>query len=167
MLEEHAKIMSILQSAGEVVGRKKLQKMIFIAKKLNYPFYERYDFHYYGPYSEEVTLKVEELSNLGLVREKQERNKGYYQYRYALTSEGEQFLKNYAVMPPSFDACVTAMNKENARFLELVSTILYFAHLPKEEITRKISILKEKQRYEAAEIDKAFQFIDSLEAVVN
>ncbi len=167
MLEEHAKIMSILQSAGEVVGRKKLQKMIFIAKKLNFPFYERYDFHFYGPYSEEVTLKVEELSNLGLVREKQEKNKGYYQYRYALTVEGEQFLKNYDVMPPSLDECVTAMNKKNARFLELVSTILYFGHLPKKEINRKISILKEKQHYEEVEIDAAFQFIDSLEAVVN
>jgi uncharacterized protein YwgA len=39
--------MKVFASAGEVIGRKKLQKMVYIAKKLNYPFYEKYNFHFY------------------------------------------------------------------------------------------------------------------------
>ncbi len=93
MLTEHAKVMALLKDAGEVVGRKKLQKMVYISKKLKLPFQERYNFHMFGPYSEELTLRVEELSNLGFVKEVKEKKAGYYQYRYALTEDGETFFK--------------------------------------------------------------------------
>lgn len=165
MLEEHVKLMTVLQTAGEVVGRKKLQKMIFIAKKLNFPFYEKYDFHFYGPYSEEVTLKVEELTNLGLVLEVQEKVNGYVQYRYALSEEGERFLTNFNVDFPALRDCVLMMNKENARFLELVSTVLYFEHFNKDEIIQKVEAVKEKQRYTQSEIEHAFEFIEQLKTL--
>lgn len=167
MLKEHAKLMAVLQNAREVVGRKKLQKMIFIAKKLNFPFYEKYDFHFYGPYSEEVTLKIEELVNLGLVVEIQEKVSGYVQYRYSLSDEGEQFLTDYDVNPFALQRCVETMNNESARFLELVSTMLYFEHLDKHEIVQKVSVVKEKQHYSERELDDAFQFIETLKALVH
>ena len=65
MLENHAKLMQFFSSTDEIVGRKKLQKMIYILKKCEIPFEERYQFHFYGPYSEELTLRVEEMCNLG------------------------------------------------------------------------------------------------------
>ena len=33
--------------------------MIYIAKKLHFPFEEKFEFHFYGPYSEELTLQLE------------------------------------------------------------------------------------------------------------
>lgn len=165
MLEEHVKLMSVLQTCGEVVGRKKLQKMIFIAKKLNFPFYEKYDFHFYGPYSEEVTLKIEELSNLGLVEEIQEKVNGYVQYRYSLSEAGERFLTNFHVDFPSLRDCVQMMNKENARFLELVSTILYFDEFARDEIIRKVEAVKANQQYTEQEFQHAFKFIEKLKAL--
>lgn len=69
MLKEHAKLMKVFSDSGEIIGRKKLQKMIYIAKKMQFPFYEKYDFHFYGPYSEELTLQIEELCNLGFLHE--------------------------------------------------------------------------------------------------
>lgn len=167
MLEEHAKLMAVLQNAGEVIGRKKLQKIIFIAKKLNFPFYEKYDFHFYGPYSEEVTLKIEELVNLGLVQETQEKVRGYVQYRYSLSDEGEQFLTNYTVNSALLHQCVNTMNQESSRFLELVSTILYFEPLAKSEVIQKIAVVKEKQNYSESELDEAYEFIASLHASVH
>lgn len=167
MLEDHAKLMLVLQTAGEVVGRKKLQKMIFIAKKLNFPFYEKYNFHFYGPYSEEVTLKIEELINLGLVIEREEKESGYVKYRYSLSEAGERFLCNYNVDFPCLRDCVEMMNRKNARFLELVSTILYFDHLHKQDIIQKIASLKEKQNYSEQEIADAFQMIDTLKTLVH
>lgn len=65
--------MKVFSDSGEIVGRKKLQKIIYIAKKLELPFYEKYDFHFYGPYSEELTLQVEELCNLGFLHEVKEK----------------------------------------------------------------------------------------------
>ena len=76
MLEEHAKIVQFITLAGEVAGRKKLQKMVYIAKKMNFPFQEKYQFHIYGPYSEELTLRVEELCNMAFLL-KREKIKGH------------------------------------------------------------------------------------------
>ncbi|GLI86511.1 YwgA family protein [Rossellomorea marisflavi] len=167
MLKEHAKLMSAFMASGEVIGRKKLQKMIFIAKKLAFPFQERFEFHFYGPYSEELTLRVEELCNMGFISEVKEKKGGYYQYRYSVTEEGEDFLKIYEKDMPFLEDCLTDMNGQSARFLELVSTVLYFDTLPKEEVAEKVFTLKSKQKYTNEEVDEAYAYIESLKKVIH
>jgi uncharacterized protein YwgA len=162
LLDDHAKVMQAVLAAGEIIGRKKLQKMIYIAKKMDFPFQERFQFHFYGPYSEELTLRVEELCNMGFLNEVKEKKGGYYQYRYTLTDSGKEFLSLNEVEMPMLDGCLVDMNDQNARFLELVSTVLYFDNLPKEEVTKKVFTLKSSQRYTEAEIDEAYQYIDTL-----
>ncbi|GMB09840.1 hypothetical protein EDD69_10296 [Thermolongibacillus altinsuensis] len=166
MLIEHAKIMKALAAVGEIVGRKKLQKMIYIAKKIDFPFYEKFDFHFYGPYSEELTLRIEELCNLGFLHEVKEKKGGYYQYRYMLTESGEEFLSHYELDMPHLEDCLRDMNEQSARFLELVSTILYFEDLSKEEIKEKVFTLKSKQRYTEEEIEQAHSYIEQLRSKV-
>ncbi|MFS0863031.1 YwgA family protein [Fredinandcohnia sp. 179-A 10B2 NHS] len=166
MLTEHAKIMKAFSAAGEITGRKKLQKMIYIAKKIEYPFYEKYNFHFYGPYSEELTLRVEELCNLGFLDEVKEKKGGYYQYRYSLTEKGEQFLSHYQLDMPPLENCMQTLNNQNARFLELVSTVLYFEGLEKEEVKEKIFTLKSKQRYTDEEVEEAYEYINSIRNLV-
>lgn len=73
MLKDHAKLMHAIAVSEEIVGRKKLQKMIYIAKNIAFPFQERFQFHFYGPYSEELTLRVEELCNMGFLNEVKEK----------------------------------------------------------------------------------------------
>ena len=92
MLKDHAKVMQAIAASGESSEEKKLQKMIFIAKKLDFPFGEKFQFHFYGPYSEELTLRVEELCDMGFLDEVKEKKGGYYQYRYTLTENGSEFL---------------------------------------------------------------------------
>ncbi|MDQ0162656.1 YwgA family protein [Bacillus alveayuensis] len=162
MLKEHAKLMKVFAISEEIIGRKKLQKIIYIAKKLNFPFYEKYNFHFYGPYSEELTLRIEELCNLGFIDEVREKKGGYYQYKYTLTKAGEEFLSHYDMSIPHLQDCMMDLNAQSARFLELVSTILYFEELTKEEIIEKVFTLKSKQRYTEGEIEEAFQYIESL-----
>ncbi|WP_106406295.1 YwgA family protein [Bacillus marinisedimentorum] len=162
MLVEHAKLMKVFADVGEVVGRKKLQKMIFIAKKMGYPFHEKYNFHFFGPYSEELTLKIEELCNLGFLDEVKEKKGGYMQYRYTLTGDGEQFLAHYEVDNPSLHTCMADMNGQSSRFLELVSTVLYFGDLEKDQVKEKIFMLKSKQNYSEEEIDEAYRYIEGL-----
>ncbi|RXZ01216.1 YwgA family protein [Fictibacillus sp. S7] len=166
MFDDHLKVITVIKEAGEVVGRKKLQKMIYIAKKLNFPFQEKYEFHFYGPYSEELTLRVEELCNLGYLLEKKEKVSGYSQYRYSLNEEGEGFLASYGTSIPKLGECIRTMNKQSSRFLELVSTILFFYHLPVEEVTDKIHTLKAKQKYTKEEIQEGYKFISQLEGCI-
>ncbi|MEH7115837.1 YwgA family protein [Neobacillus vireti] len=166
MLKDHAKLMQAIMVSGEITGRKKLQKMIYIAKKVDFPFHERFQFHFYGPYSEELTTRVEELCNMGFLNEVKEKKGGYYQYRYTLTDAGKEFLSLNEVEMPSLDDCFNDMNEQNARFLELVSTVLYFDNLSKEEVADKVFTLKSSQRYTLAEIDEAYQYIETLKTKI-
>jgi uncharacterized protein len=154
--------MYAIEATGEITGRKKLQKIIYIAKKLSFPFQERFQFHFYGPYSEELTLRIEELSNMGFIEEVREKKGGYFQYRYTLTDPGKEFLSLTEVEMPSLSECLVDMNTQNARFLELVSTVLYFDSLEREEVKEKIFTLKSKQKYTEEEITEAYSYIEAL-----
>ncbi|MBD7966319.1 YwgA family protein [Fictibacillus norfolkensis] len=166
MFEDHLKVVTLIQEAGEVVGRKKLQKMVYIAKKLNFPFQEKYQFHFYGPYSEELTLKIEELCNMGYIHEVKEKVSGYSQYRYAVNEEGQNLLSTYGAQIDKLGSCVRSMNEQSSRFLELVSTVMYFEKLEKDEIKEKVQTVKAKQKYTEEEMDEAFNYIDSLKGQV-
>lgn len=163
LLEDHAKLLAVLKESEEIVGRKKLQKMIYIGQKLQYPFHERFQFHFYGPYSEELTLQVEELTNLGVMIETKEKKGGYYQYRYVLTDDGADFLNNFDLQLPNLHDCMTSLNGQSARFLELVSTIFYFDHLSRDEIVDKVHTVKKKQHYTDDEMEQAFAYIETLQ----
>lgn len=162
MLTEHAKLMKVFSSSGEITGRKKLQKMIYIAKKIDFPFYEKYDFHFFGPYSEELTIRIEELCNLGFLNEMHEKKGGYFQYRYSLTEAGEEFLSHYDLDMPPLKACMEDLNGQSARFLELVSTVFFFDTLEKEEVKEKVHKLKSKQKYTDDEIEQAYTYIETI-----
>ncbi|WP_400162206.1 YwgA family protein [Brevibacillus sp. TJ4] len=166
MLRRHAKIIRLIEVAGEVSGRKKLQKMVYIAKHLNMDFDERYEFHMYGPYSEELTLRVDELCNMGLLDEQVESKGAIHMYRYTLNETGRDFLRYNEVDLGPGERAISRMNEENSRFLELVSTILYFSHLPYEEMKNKIFTLKSKQRYTEEEIAKGQEFVAELKSLM-
>ncbi|QKS72820.1 YwgA family protein [Paenalkalicoccus suaedae] len=162
MLDQHAKLLSLLKQTGEIVGRKKLQKMVYIAKKLDLPFYEKYQFHMFGPYSEELTLRVEEMCNVQFIEEVKEKKAGYQQYRYQLSEKGEAFLQMAPDALPAKEAMLQDMNEQSSKFLELVSTVLYFEELSKEEVKAKVYKLKAKQNYSDEDIDEAYRYIERL-----
>ncbi|MBA2175225.1 YwgA family protein [Halobacillus locisalis] len=162
MLENHAKLMQFFSSTDEIVGRKKLQKMIYILKKCEIPFEERYQFHFYGPYSEELTLRVEEMCNLGFISETKEEKKSYYQYRYKLTDNGQEFLEHYENNMPPLNEHIKVMNEKSSRFLELVSTMLFFEELPREEVKEKVHTVKSTQNYSDEDIENGWEFIEKI-----
>ncbi|WP_067728452.1 YwgA family protein [Oceanobacillus damuensis] len=162
MLNNHAKLMQFFSVADGVTGRKKLQKMIYILQKCNVPFEEKYQFHFYGPYSEELTLRVEELCNLGFLQEEKEDKSNYYQYNYKITSTGEDFLDQFLLDMPDMTTKVGMLKERSSRFLELVSTMFYFDDLPLEENIEKVHTVKPKQNYSHEEIQEAVTFIKKL-----
>ena len=166
MLQEHAKIVQFITLAGEVTGRKKLQKMVYIAKKMNFPYQEKYQFHMFGPYSEELTLRVEELCNMDFISEKMEDKGSYVQYTYACTEEGRQFLSTMSTHHENLDQCIDRLNIKSSRFLEMVSTLLYFDYLPREEQIEKLHVVKGKLNFSETEIEEDFTFIKDLQAVI-
>ncbi|WP_085994004.1 YwgA family protein [Oceanobacillus senegalensis] len=165
MLDNHAKLMQFFSIAKDVTGRKKLQKMIYILQKCNVPFEEKYNFHFYGPYSEELTLRVEELCNLGFLNEVREDKSNYYQYNYTITDDGKDFLQQFAMDMPEYQEKVEKLKAKSSRFLELVATMFYFDDLHVEEIIKKVHTVKPKQKYSDEEIKEAIQFIKDIKVV--
>ncbi|WP_042221376.1 YwgA family protein [Oceanobacillus manasiensis] len=159
MLTNHAKLMQFFSVANEVTGRKKLQKMIYILQKSKLPFEEKFQFHFYGPYSEELTLRVEELCNLHFINEEKEDKSNYHQYRYSITEDGQSFLDQFAMDMPDLGTKVEMLKGKSSRFLELVATMLYFDDLPLEENIQKVHAVKPKQKYTDDEIQEAISFI--------
>jgi uncharacterized protein YwgA len=162
MLKEHAKLLVLFQEAGEVIGRKKLQKIVYISKKFRFDFQEKFNFHFYGPYSEELSLQIEELTNLGFIQESKENKGGYSQYKYELSKQGREYLGIYPTEMEGYDQFVGLVNQESSRFLELVSTMLYFDKLDKEEMIEKIGKVKSRQNYSEEELEKALEFCEDL-----
>lgn len=164
MLEEHAKIIQFIGAADGITGRKKLQKMVYIAKKLQYPYKEKYEFHMYGPYSHELTLRVEELCNMGFLYEERQDKGSYVQYKYQMTDAGAHFTQMAQVgdATPALVASIEQMKNKSSRFLELVSTLLFFDHLPKEEQIEKLQVVKGKLNFTAEEIEEAYEFVLNL-----
>ncbi|MFA9559916.1 YwgA family protein [Evansella sp. AB-rgal1] len=162
MLQEHCKLLAVLKETGEIVGRKKLQKLIYIAKKLEFPFFEKYQFHMFGPYSEELNLRVEEMCHLMFVEEVKEKKAGYYQYRYTLSQKGDEFLQLSDYELPKTKEILNEINSKSSKFLELVSTVLYFEDLTRKEVEEKVFTLKAKQNYTIEDITEAYEFIENL-----
>ncbi|MFJ5769481.1 YwgA family protein [Psychrobacillus sp. NPDC093180] len=164
MLEEHAKIIQFIGAADGITGRKKLQKMVYIAKKLDYPYKEKYEFHVYGPYSHELTLRVEELCNMGFLQEDRQDKGSYVQYKYQMTNAGEHFtqMAQLEEAAPALVECISQMKNKSSRFLELVSTLLFFDHLPKEEQIEKLHAVKGKLNFTEEEIADAYEFVMNL-----
>lgn len=162
MLKEHAKLLVLFQEAGTIEGRKKLQKIVYISKKFNFNFKEKFNFHFYGPYSEELTLQVEELTNLGFIKEVKESKGSFSQYKYELSTQGKEYLQLYPTAIEGYDEFIERLNQESSRFLELISTVLYFDKLTKEELLDKIGKVKSRQNYAVDEIEEALLFCENM-----
>ncbi|MFC4713133.1 YwgA family protein [Planococcus dechangensis] len=163
MLQEHARIVDFIATAEGVTGRKKLQKMIYIMKKLNVPFAEKYAFHIYGPYSEELTARIEELCDMGFLSEALEDKGSYVQYKYTVTSEGIEFRNAIGASFLKHPQAAALLNAKSGRFLELTATLLYFDHLDREAQIAKLHSVKGKLNFTEAEIEEAFLFLGELE----
>ncbi|TWT27605.1 YwgA family protein [Planomicrobium sp. CPCC 101110] len=166
MLQEHAKIVDFISLAEGITGRKKLQKMIYILKKMGVPFQEKYEFHIYGPYSEELTARVEELCDMGFVSEELEDKGSYVQYKYSVTAEGMEFSNALGKSVLGNPSQAVKLNEKSGRFLELTATLLYFDHLERAEQIEKLHVVKGKLNFTNEEINQAFEFIEELSVLM-
>ncbi|MFX3617599.1 MAG: YwgA family protein [Sporolactobacillus sp.] len=158
MLEEHAKLAELIRQAGGISGRKRVQKVVYILQKLGFAFHESYHLQIHGPYSEELTLQMEELCEFGFLLESA--NPGNESVRYTLSESGTRFLNQHRDVLPDLSPIVRQLAAEKASFLELVAGLLYFETLPADRIFEKICTLNKKAGHE--QISNAKNYIESL-----
>ncbi|MCO7176291.1 YwgA family protein [Sporolactobacillus kofuensis] len=160
MLEDHAKIASLIRQAGEISGGKKLQRIVYILQKLGYPFKQIFHFHFSGPYSEELSVQLEELCDFGFLVETREEKGEEERFRYRLSEAGEGFLSHYKNVLPDMKNLTQKLIDQNAQFLECVALLLYFDHLPHREAIEKIKSIEQKPI--GSDLDCATLFIEEI-----
>lgn len=157
MLNDYYSIIELLRIAGEIEGRKKMQKIVYILKSLGANFIEDFYFHYYGPYSDTLTVKLEELKSMNIIEEIKDESGAFPKYTYRLKIEDND-IKNGL---EKYRSLIDILNGQNARFLELVATVIYFNQegYSREEICEKVKIVKSEKNYTDDEIDSVFDFL--------
>jgi uncharacterized protein len=118
----------LLVTAGEVRGRKKLQKMVFIAQQLGYPFSEPFTLHVWGPFSEKLAVKLKEMTDWGFAQEKVLPGPaGNQHYVYTPGANAAVALAGAPPLahPDRLVKLVRHLNAQDATFLEGVATVLY------------------------------------------
>ncbi|MDI6602227.1 MAG: hypothetical protein QME46_10715 [Thermoanaerobacteraceae bacterium] len=163
-LEDYVSIIELLNIAGEIEGRKKLQKIVYILKNLGANFVEDFYFHYFGPYSDTLTVELEELKSMNIIEEEKEENGSYPKYKYRLKPNDNYTYENHGNLE-KYRALIEKLNNQKARFLELVATIMYFKQegYSRDKIISKVKIVKSDKNYTNEEIESAFEFLRDIQ----
>jgi uncharacterized protein YwgA len=123
MFQQYQPLCALLVAAGAVRGRKKLQKMVYIAQTLGYPFGEPFQLHMYGPYSDTLTTRLREMQDWGFGHETEEPGPGggpVYTYR-----PGARAAALVQEIPPGLRDLAVHLNEQDPTLLEGVATLLY------------------------------------------
>jgi|SRR5437016_3956665 len=125
----------LVQWAGTLRTRKRLQKVVFLLKTAGFPFDDEFSLHYFGPYSSDVAERTDEMTNLGLLEEQSVGNVAGQQYNYTLTGEAQQRLASLEATPQGqtmakqltlFKDQAKQLLDTDVRELEVAATIVYF-----------------------------------------
>lgn len=161
-------VVGFFSVAGAVSGRKMLQKAIYLAKEFGFPgLRERFDFHWYGPFSETLANEVQELVQLGVLQENVLHRDTYVLYEYKLNDSAIGYFGQAAREAQRHRSLVLRIVKENARFLELAATLHYFTRLGCNEVEaeQQLARVKADKNYTSADIRSAWHFLAELETL--
>lgn len=151
MNESLKSLLGLVSLNGEIRGRKKFQKLVYILKHMNYDFKEDYTYHYYGPYSSTLQMEIDSLVQSDLLKE----NVDGKTYKYMITDKAEDITQE-SIIKNEDTSFVKFLNKQPAYLLELISVFFYLVDKGYTEvdlIKKKTAILKPELE---DHIDKAF-----------
>ncbi|HYF93398.1 MAG TPA: hypothetical protein VD969_14295 [Symbiobacteriaceae bacterium] len=169
MFTPYRSLTHLLVTAGEVRGRKKLQKMVFIAQRLGYPFAEPFDLHVWGPYSEVLALKLKEMTDWGFAHEEVLPGPaGNHQYVYAPGRNASLALGAPSESDSARDrlaGLISHLNEQDATFLEGVATVLYLKSkgLADQAVCDRLVRLKPDKFAEQSRVHAVLAFANDLD----
>jgi uncharacterized protein YwgA len=136
-------LLELIDRLGGVQGRKRLQKLAYVAKVVGLPLEDEFCFHYYGTYSSGLAARVDQLVEAGLLRESERSFANGVEYGYDLTDKARAFLEEVRPTAPTpfrermnagLDRAA-ALKDQSVFVLELATSLLYWVakgHSPAE-----------------------------------
>lgn len=116
----------VAASDGKVDHRIRIQKEAFLVQWLGLPLFQdvHFTYHYFGPYSRELSAALHEAVTSGLLAEHVDQAEGVTKYAYELTGRGTELVKRSPVSD-TLAEIVRELNQDAWRALELATTALY------------------------------------------
>jgi uncharacterized protein len=157
-----ALLLLALSENDGIHGRKKLQKIIYLANCAGWNVIKDYRFYYYGPYSDYVLSEIQDLSEEGLIDiEMKSGNKPYYSHK--LSDKGRLLLMMISkrIKKDLFEntkRLVSKLDKFSSDDLEIMAS-LYYIHCESPSLgnTQLIQELQlRKPHFSIQQINKSF-----------
>ncbi|MDE0521093.1 MAG: hypothetical protein OXH79_03955 [Boseongicola sp.] len=141
-------------AGGQVVGKTRLQKIVYLLEAKGLGCDLDFDYHNFGPYSADLAFAVHDAEALGYLSTDEKR--GYHEVPYTIFTanpESPKFEENDR-RPERMDA-VKVMENCSAVVLELAATAVYlkdngYANSAWEEVRRRKGIKASSARLSAA-----------------
>jgi uncharacterized protein len=119
----------ILAAGGELVGKIRLQKIVYLLDQMGLESGFSYEYHHYGPYSEDLAEQVEDDVIFGYLDSEQRRRQSdgvpYVVYRSRSAGQGEALDRHLA--RERVERAVGEMQRRSATVLELAATMHWLA----------------------------------------
>jgi uncharacterized protein YwgA len=113
-------------NGGQIVGKTRLQKIVYLLEEAKLGFGLSFDYHNYGPYSADLSFATDDVVSLNYV--KVEERYGFHSVPYTVfraTSDAPEFPDD--PLKHKRKAALTIMENYSALVLELAATALYLS----------------------------------------
>ena len=141
-LRRLALISLVLQSAGPIEGRTKLQKLVYLANSIGWKAFD-FKYHNFGPYSDLLAAELDNMRDYGWIEEREKstsQDRIMYEYHFSnkfkqtgLSQLGkiEDTVPNGKRLISRTRGLVTQLNKFSSDELQIMSTLVFLrAHDP-------------------------------------
>jgi len=115
----------VMAAGGEVVGKIRLQKIVYLLDQLGLDSGFSYEYFHYGPYSEDLAETVEDDVVFGRLSASQRRrvSDGVPYVAYSATKSGNEDAPETHIPIGRIRAALDEMQRHSATVLELAATI--------------------------------------------
>jgi len=153
----------VAAAGGRIVGRVRLQKVLYLLDQLGLNSGFTYEYHHYGPYSEALYEAVDFAKAFDLIDERMENRKsdGVRYSIFELKRDAEVVIPD-ELKKPELRHALVLMNGVNATILELAATAHFLRQAEgrvdwKDEIVRRKGI-----KTEGGRLDRATDLLNEL-----
>ncbi|MFC7051992.1 hypothetical protein ACFQI3_04735 [Hansschlegelia quercus] len=148
----------IFAAGGKIVGRIRLQKIIFLIDQLGFGSGFVYSYHHYGPYSEDLARAIDSAKIFRIIHETRE-HRASDGAAYSVFSANSAMDSQYLERIRNSDRIVgglSVLNGHNSTVLELAATIYWIKNIEhnilwKNEVFSRKGPKTENGRFEKAE----------------
>ncbi len=164
MIEDYLRILKIIDTVGELKSRKKIQKIVYLLQQKGLPFNENFSLHHYGPYSPELQIEIDRLTDGGLIKQESIDDS----YVFQIEEKGTSFLRDKELLIQQLtinkvpDLIEDLNSIEPSYILEMMATIVYFEKSYGKNKDRLKEVLGEVKPKLISHFDKAWENLDKL-----